>query len=160
MREKALIILLFFLVSGSADAARVLSCHDGDTCKIYDGKKIFTARFADIDAPELKQPFGINARDRLLELVADRDVQVKCNGFDRLRRRYSCDLSVAGVDVSAVLIGEGLAWDYPKYSGGKFQALQAQAVAEKRGLWAWAPISPYCWRHYGRAECKDPQHEP
>lgn len=140
-------------------ADRVISCHDGDTCKVQadDGKK-FKVRLSSIDAPEADQPFGGKARDRLKQLVVDRPVTIKCSGISYDRK--TCDI-YAPEDVSAILVREGLAWDYTEFSHGKYKTLEEEAKKKKLGLWGESRItSPYCWRWMGKEECKNPQYQP
>lgn len=47
----------------------VLSVHDGDTLKAQRGNRTQSFRFCGIDAPETKQPLGMESRDKLRSLV-------------------------------------------------------------------------------------------
>ena len=63
-------------------------------------------------------------------------------------------VTVAGVNVEAEQVRRGLAWVYRHYSDdARLLALEAEAKAARRGLWAEAnPIPPWEWRHGGKAE--------
>lgn len=126
------LLLLFFLCS-PAFADRVLYCHDGDTCKVEKKGQVFSARFYGIDAPELKQPFGVQSRDFLSHIVSGKDVQLLCRGVS-FKKRHNCHFFVDGKDVSILMVSQGLAWDYPQFSKGKYAALQTEAQNAKRGL--------------------------
>lgn len=61
-------------------------------------------------------------------------------------------VTVGGVDVEAEQVRRGLAWVYRHYSDdARLLALEAEAKAARRGLWAEAnPIPPWDWRHGGK----------
>jgi micrococcal nuclease len=156
---KKLVLLFFLLLTIPANAAQVLSCSDGDTCWIQDSGSKFKVRFYGIDAPESDQPYGQEAREYLNNLVSNKEVDLKCKGnsFDR----KTCDLYLNGQDVSALLVKEGYAWDYPKFSHGQYQGLQKDAQQAHLGMWKDTNItSPYCWRWTGTTECKNVLYEP
>ena len=51
----------------------VTKVHDGDSIHITPkGEKRVIIRLAGIDAPEIKQPFGIASRDRLRSMILNR----------------------------------------------------------------------------------------
>ncbi|WP_303672516.1 thermonuclease family protein [Vampirovibrio chlorellavorus] len=129
---KALFSLLLFLAFASpAMAERFVSCHDGDTCTLESGLRV---RFAGIDAPEIGQPFALEARDYLTQMVEGRESRLDCSGWSYKRR--VCDVFVNGMDVQKELVGWGLAYDYEKYSGGRYQNAQAFAQKMGRGVWS------------------------
>ena len=66
----------------------IKSCYDGDTCTAIDGEKI---RLACIDTPELKgknsdPKKGLEARDFLNKLVANKEISIKRITKDRYCR--------------------------------------------------------------------------
>jgi endonuclease YncB( thermonuclease family) len=143
---RALVILLGLLMAlaSPAMAERFVSCHDGDTCTLEDGLSI---RFAGIDAPEIGQPFAKESRDYLSRMLVGRESTLGCSGWSYKRR--VCDVFVNGMDVQKELVGWGLAYDYAKYSGGKYLNAQAFAQKMRRGVWV-APeggIRPWDYRH-------------
>ena len=66
-----------------------------------------------IDAPEMGQPFGRVARDRLRALVMGKAVAVEYRGQDRYGRSV-VRLEIDGDDVGRRLVAEGLAWHYTR----------------------------------------------
>ncbi len=90
------------------------SVYDADTFRLldYDGAD-GRVRLALIDAPELDEPRGIEARDRLRELIDGRDVTIEFSEPDGRRRgaygRLLLSVEVDGRDVETVLVCEGLA---------------------------------------------------
>lgn len=141
-----LLLLLGLPSVGYAD--EVTSCHDGDTCTLSDGVQTYKVRLFGVDAPEIVQPFGVVARDRMRSLVVGRQVEPKCK--DRSYKRRVCKLIVGGVDVGAVLVGDGLAWDDPRYSKGEYAPFQDSAKLRRLGIWSTDPIPPWDWRRGSR----------
>jgi len=128
IRMLVLATLLFLALP--ANAERFAYCHDGDTCTLEDGQRV---RFAGIDCPEIGQPFAIEARDYAWKLLKGRDATLACTGWSYNRR--VCSVSVAELDLQQELVGWGLAYDYVKYSGGRYQKAEAFARKMKRGVW-------------------------
>lgn len=126
MMKALLLLALFLTLASPAMAERFVSCHDGDTCTLESGLRV---RFAGIDAPEIGQPFALEARDYLAQMVVGRESQLECSGWSYKRR--VCDVLVNGMDVQKELVGWGLAYDYVKFSGGQYQ--NTQAFAQKDG---------------------------
>jgi endonuclease YncB( thermonuclease family) len=49
---------------------------------------------------------------------------------------------VAGQDVGAVMVRQGWALDYERYSGGAYAAEQLEAEQAQRGLWSGSFVPP------------------
>lgn len=120
---------------------------DGDTLRLR-GDRI---RLVGLDAPELDQTCagadgatwfcGRESSRRLRELVNDKKVTCATEGRDRYGR-YLGRCKVAGVDIGATLVAEGLAVaSFPSY--GTEETL---ARREKRGIWAGRFDQPRQWR--------------
>lgn len=132
--------------SGNADAnirkgdylyGRVTRIADGDTLTMTttDGRAL-RIRLAEIDTPEKDQPFSNRARQRLSELVRDRDIAVRLFDVDTYGRIVG-RVYVGDIDVCALLVGEGLAVVYRRYAEDpQLFALETQARSQKLGLWA------------------------
>jgi endonuclease YncB( thermonuclease family) len=104
-------------------------------------------RLHGIDAPELGQPFGRVARDRLAELVKGKTITVTTHGKDRYGRTIG-SVAIEHDDVGHRLVAEGLAWHYTRYSkDAGLAAAERDARAARRGLWADRdPVPPWEWR--------------
>ena len=122
-------------------SGRVISCHDGDTCRILVNEKVMKVRLAGIDAPEIKQVEGLAARKHLEKLVLKRPVRLLCDGvsFDRI----TCTIFLGFTNVNEELVKNGFALDSSRYSRGVYQALMLQAQAKKLGIWKTLKVSPY-----------------
>jgi micrococcal nuclease len=131
--------------------ARVVSVHDGDTLTVLVEKRQVKVRLTDIDAPELKQPFGTRSRQSLADLCFGKIASLDVRGQDRYKRtiaQVTCD----GRDANAEQVRRGYAWAYTRYAprDSPLHAMQHEARVASRGLWVDpAPVAPWNWRRNG-----------
>lgn len=134
--------------------ATVLKVHDGDTIvvKPADSDKNVTVRLDRIDAPELDQPYGIEARDFLKEKVLNKEVNIeplkKTDKYGRtLAEVYLPDEKLY---LNRDLVAKGFAWRYVKYDRSKYsdlKVLEEFARDQKVGLWQGeSPVAPWIFR--------------
>jgi endonuclease YncB( thermonuclease family) len=144
MNAKAFLLGIMLTLALPAMAERFVSCHDGDTCTLESGLHV---RFAGIDAPEIGQPFAEASRDYMTRMVVGRESTLQCTGWSYKRR--VCDVFVNDMDVQKELVGWGLAYDYVKYSNGKYQNAQVFAQKMHRGVWTLQDggVLPWNYRH-------------
>jgi micrococcal nuclease len=123
----------------------VIQVKDGDSIVITYGQEI---RLSHIDAPEWDQPWGEQASERVKELALNKRVTLKCIGKDRYGRTLAEVTLPDGRILNHVLVEEGLAWHYRRYSNDRYyQQLELEARAKKRGLWSDPdPKAPWEWR--------------
>lgn len=138
--------MLLCLVNGIADGDALTA-----RCETPTGLENLRVRLAEIDAPEKGQAFGNRSRQHLAELCFKKQAVVKPQTTDRYGRtvaRVECD----GVDANAEQFRSGMAWVFDRYVIDRsLYAVQDEAKAAKRGLWAEShPVPPWEWRH-GRA---------
>jgi len=129
-------------------AGVVTRVKDGDTLVVRSNGRDYTIRLAEIDAPEKRQPGGLNARVFLEAQAFGKQAIVTQETIDRYGRIVG-HVVIAGQDMSARLVQFGHAWQYVAYSDSKQLAeLEAEARSKKRGLWAAQekPIPPWEWR--------------
>jgi endonuclease YncB( thermonuclease family) len=129
---------------------RVVGVHDGDSLTVWaEGSDPVKVRLAGIDAPELKQPYGQQAKQALSALAFGREVQIESAGPDRYGRTLGT-VYVGTVNVNAALVEQGAAWVYRRYPHpAEWEVLEAQAQAAERGLWVLQPdqrCPPWDWR--------------
>ena len=152
------LVLLSFLTLSAPSAAdrllpgRVLHVLDGDSLILDVRGGQYRVELADIDAPELNQPWGQAARDWLGQTLKGRFVVVRSSDFSpdgHIRGR----LLFKNQDPGTTLLYQGLAWCVPqpdgKAVGASREYLDAQidARAARRGLWSDAsPVPPWEWR--------------
>ena len=149
----AVLPLLFAVSPTHADVrAKVVSVHDGDTLTVLVEKRQVKVRLTDIDAPELRQPFGTRSRQSLADLCFGKIASLDVRGQDRYKRtiaQVTCD----GKDANAEQVRRGYAWTYTRYApaDSPLHSIQHEARAAHRGLWAdRAPVAPWDWRRNGR----------
>ena len=133
--------------------AQVISVADGDTITVqtedYEQIKI---RLYGIDAPEMNQPGGKEARQYLYDRIYGKEVIVKVMDTDRYGRSVAMIYLYGGMAVSVDIVGDGHAWVYPQYCKVKnfcdaLTEVEGEAKAEKVGIWADPnPVPPWEWR--------------
>lgn len=139
----ALILAVLAALAGAASArsmhGTVTHVTDGDTVWLQPDDLSAPAvklRLQGIDAPEICQPWGPQARAALEARVLRRHVQVDTRATDDYGRRVA-KLHLATEDVGAWMVAQGHAWSYRyRRSAGPYAAEEQQARAARRGLFA------------------------
>jgi endonuclease YncB( thermonuclease family) len=150
----ARLVVALALVAAAPHAvleARVVKVVDGDTLTVRSGRgDPLKVRLLAIDTPERDQPYAREARQALVRLVSGREVRLETHGADDYGRLLA-RVFVDDLDVNAELVRRGAAWVFRKYSDdAALLALEREARAEKRGLWALPEserVPPWRWRH-------------
>ena len=144
----------YFLISGKAKII------DGDTLKI-NNKKI---RFSGIDAPESyffgkKQLCVLNninilcgklSKEKLIEKIGNQVVDCKIEKNKDQYSRLIGECFIKNESLSVFMVKNGYAFDYPKYSKGKFRKQQIYAKKFSLGLWQMQVEYPWIWRKKSR----------
>ncbi len=118
--------------------ARVTRVFDGDTLWVQplDGGRYRKLRLDGLDAPEICQSGGEASRDVLAARVLRQVVTVRERSHDDYGRAL-VRLQHGGEDVGAFMVLQGQAWSYRwRHSEGPFAPEEAQARAQKKGLFA------------------------
>ena len=160
MKKSSIYIIIIFIYlmnssfSFSKDVYTSLKIIDGDTI-ILNSEKI---RFYGIDTPEKKQkckdksglsyPCGLVATNELKKIIISGKLFCKKRTTDRYRRSIST-CYVNGVDVSSLMVKNGWALAYRKYSKDYVKD-EEEAKKKKIGLWAGEFIPPWKWRRLKR----------
>ena len=127
--------------------ARVTQVVDGDSiwARPEAGGARMRLRIDGIDAPEICQALGPEARAAMRALVLNQRVRVTVWAYDGYGRPLALVERVSdGADVAAQIVGQGLAWS-EGYRGrlGKYWREEAQAREQDRGVFAgWRPETP------------------
>ena len=107
-------------------------------------------RLAEIDAPELSQPYGKKAKQRLSLMVFGKDVSITPMTIDQYRRTVA-RVYQGTTDINLAMVQTGAAWAYRKYlTDTAFLKAEAEARKARTGLWALQPdqiTPPWDWRH-------------
>jgi endonuclease YncB( thermonuclease family) len=116
----------------------VVRVTDGDSLWIQPqrGGKALEVRLQGIDAPEICQPWGPQARDALQQAVLNRTVTLRATGRDDHGRTLGT-LRLEGANINERLVRDGHAWSMRWRSDrGPFVAQERMAQALQRGLHA------------------------
>jgi len=96
-------------------AGRVVDVTDGDTITVLDSANTqYKIRFAGVDVPEKKQPFGKLSKLTLSDMEYDKQVTVDFHKKDRYGRTIGKVLA-SGMDVNLEQVKLGMAWFYKKF---------------------------------------------
>lgn len=142
---------------------RVTRVIDGDTFKVKIQGVAMNFRLADIDAPELDQPYGEEAR-KALDAAIDGETVVMQKIDQDSRGRFVVHVWLGSVYVNRELVAQGAAWFYSEYARGDcLYEIEQEARDAKRGLWA-LPLGqrqePWVWRHTKREAADSSRRKP
>jgi len=128
--------------------ARVLIVHEGDRLTIYHQSRKDMVYLRGVDCPELKQPYGKQAKHATAAYVANREVIVRDMKRDRQGRMSADILLPDGRQIAHELVKEGLAWVQPEGAGDQaLKDMEELARAAGTGLWSEPnPIPPWKWK--------------
>ncbi|MFZ7793210.1 thermonuclease family protein [Acinetobacter lwoffii] len=127
---------------------RVVGVSDGDTITVLtQNNQSYKVRLANIDAPEMGQPFGKEAKMVLSDFIYNKPVYVKEHGKDRYDRIIGTVLK-GNDNVNRLMVRYGYAWAYRQYlTDNTMISLESYAQQQKIGIWKNAEnISPEQWR--------------
>ena len=108
-----------FSLEGVRTKAKVVKVYDGDTFKcvfglpeLFGGRQyLWTCRVAGIDTPELRRAgpqekaWGIAARNRMRELIMDKEIMVQVEGYDKYGRLLAVPFIIGGDGDDSVVRG-------------------------------------------------------
>jgi endonuclease YncB( thermonuclease family) len=130
---------------GDSFTGKVTDVSDGDTLVIGSGGRVRVVQLAGIDAPELTQEYGDDARDFVKMLTKGKRVTVEVLET-KSKTSLVAKVSVDGKDVAASLVESGLAWSESD-SSTDLKTAQEKAKSDKQGLWASTnPTPPWDFR--------------
>jgi len=146
-----MLIATMLPVSAESFTGKVISVADGNTLMVVSNNRAVKIRPAGVDAPDLDQAYGPQAREFLENLVKGKNVWVDVKKQDHYRRLVA-PVIVDGLDVSVALAAAGMAWYDSKTAGnGQIAMADAEAQAKKIGLWSQPnPIPPWDFRQQRR----------
>ena len=129
-------------------AAKVITVHEGDLLTIRHDGRSQTIYLKDIDCPDLKQPYGKQAKHATAAFVGNREVVVRALVRDKQGRVSAEVLLHDGRSVGHELVKEGLAWWQRSASNdASLEVVEELARASRKGLWADAnPVPPWRWK--------------
>lgn len=153
----SLVFLLYTIVPtayAETFIGQAIGVHDGDTITVLDDAKHQTkVRLAEIDAPELKQPYGSKSKKMLSDLVFGKTVTVAKGDIDKYGRTVG-RVYQGNTDVNLAMVRQGGAWAYRQYlTDDAIPAAEESAKADRAGLWGLQEdqrMPPWEWRHGGK----------
>jgi micrococcal nuclease len=148
LAHSALVFQIFALAAPSDSTCTVISCNDGDTCKLNcPSEGTIKVRLVGIDAPETRgkgkkggrQPFALEAKEFLNRKIVGQEIVLYSYSKDLYGRTLG-DLVFKGKSVNMELVANGLAECYrgkpPKeYSQSDCLSAQSKAQTAKLGIW-------------------------
>lgn len=110
---------------------------DGDTLVLQpQGKPPIDVRLRDMDAPEICQPHGVEAKKALEQLALGKTAQLTVSARDQHGRSIGI-VTVDGQSLSKLMVAEGHAWSTRgRYDRGPLMKEERMAIALRRGLHA------------------------
>jgi micrococcal nuclease len=111
---------------------------DGDTFETETGEKV---RLIGINAPEISDIFGQEAKQYLSQLILDKNVELQSDNISNDRDRYQRLLRyiiVDGIDINKKMVSDGFAFAYLKYHFSKsndYEQAQLEARETNKGIW-------------------------
>ena len=155
--KKVLLIFLLFgtIVFGKTLVGKVIKVYDGDTIIILVNGKKEKIRFYGIDAPEIKQSYGIESRDFVRNKIMDKEVKVKIMDIDKYGRKIGKIYYKNERYLNLESVKSGNSWWYKYYAKNQYDLKLAQEEAKKHKIGLWSqknPINPYEYRKKIRKE--------
>ena len=147
-----LISISSLLAFGQVDA-RVERIIDADTYVLRIDGESTTCRLANIDAPELKQAYGLKAKLYVEELFYHKNLKVQITDTDFYGRSI-VEVETDQGALDSLLVANGYAWHYAKYSQKPaLQNLMEKAIEKRIGLWQCGKekvCPPWLFRGYNK----------
>lgn len=132
----------------------VTAVGDGDSITLQVAGQARRIRLAGIDAPELDQSHGPQARAALVGLCLGRLASVAVQDTDRYGRTVGTVRCGQADTANAEQVRHGHAWVYERYNQvAELETLEKNARRQGLGLWARArPTPPWDWRERKREQ--------
>ena len=93
---------------------------------------------------------GILSKDKLLEKIGNRSINCKIEKNKDQFNRLLGECFLNNESLSVYMVKNGYAFDYPKYSKGKFSQYERYAKDLSLGLWQMKFEYPWIWRKKNR----------
>jgi endonuclease YncB( thermonuclease family) len=141
--------LLFPCLCFADFSGQVIGVVDGDTIRVLDDQNVtHKVRLLEIDSPEMAQPFGMQAKQALANLIFQRPVLVQSNEIDKYGRELGT-VFYNHHNINMEMVRKGYAWAYRYYLKDQtYILLEDLAKEDRKGLWKDKnPVAPWDWRH-------------
>jgi len=121
----------------------------GEFTKVRDGDTIEVGpvpiRLNGVSAPEMEEPLGPPSKAFMVDLVHGKRVRCELNG-EKTHDRFVGICHLGGRDIGAAVIKSGLALDCPKFSGGRYKAVEVEAARSAIKLPRYCRVKPWSSR--------------
>lgn len=140
-------ILLYLSLQTTTLSGKAVKIIDGDTFDILSNGSLYRVRLNGIDCPERGQAYYREAKAALGNFCHNRTITVTYRSKDRNGRLLG-DVYVDNQYINLLLVKQGFAWHFKKYSTDvRLAGAEKEARAAKRGLWAVGnAVAPWVWR--------------
>lgn len=142
-----------FIPEATADSisftAVVIDIKDGDTLTVLRNKARFTMNVAAVDAPELDQPYGQEAKRMAAALVKNQVVTIRIFGTVHQGQLTGEVWLKDRRNLAYELVRAGLAWvKRGALVGADLNQIEVDAKEVQQGLWRdEEPVPPWEWRN-------------
>ncbi len=136
---------------------KIVSVPDGDTITVINGRnQKVKIRLLGIDAPEISQRYGKEARDYLQKIMKGKNLSYKIKNKDDYGRTVAI-LYGDDEDLNYEMIKSGYAWHYKHfYKSKKYAQAEIEARKAKIGLWQDNnPQAPWDYRRENKGKNND-----
>lgn len=127
---------------------------DGDSLVVKVQGVAMDFRLADVDAPELDQPYGPRAKQELMSLASGRQLVIVPVDTDRYGRTVA-HVWNGSTYLNAEVVKRGAGWFYARFARSPtLYNIEQEARDAKRGLWVLPlkdRVEPWVWRERKRA---------
>lgn len=105
----------------------VTHVRDGDTIEVA-GTPV---RLNGLHAPELRDPYGAEAKAMMARIVTGQEIGCELTGGRSYDRVIGVCYGEDGQDIAAELVAAGLGRDCPRYSGGRYRAVETDWARQR-----------------------------
>jgi len=127
---------------------------DGDSLRVANAAgEEFDLRLASLDAPELRQAFGTEAKQHLQNLMGSQEIiawKIGTDRYDRLLVFLFIEQSDGQLfEINSQMIRDGFAWHYKQHSSNPvLDNIENDARTSRVGLWSDTvqPVPPWVFR--------------
>lgn len=126
-----------------ADVGEVVSVSDGDSLEVTRAGRILYVNLAEVDAPEIGEPLGREAREFTEKMVLGKTIVLDIEGIDDQGGIMARVILLNGKSLNRALLRSGLAvWDEDFSEDQSLGKLEEAAMKKEIGLWKKKPPPP------------------